>query len=70
MVLSINNLTSKNRGITMFGFFKKTDEAPKKKRPYKPIKVVGGGNPWQKRNAKYAKQDAKREKRQDRTGNK
>ena len=37
---------------------------------HKPTKVVGGGNPWQKRNAKYAKQDAKREKRQDRTGNK
>lgn len=29
-----------------------------------------GSNPWQKKNAKYAKQDAKREKRQMRTGNK
>lgn len=32
----------------MFGF-KKKDEKPKKKREYKPAKVVGGGNPWQKK---------------------
>ncbi|MBF9052717.1 hypothetical protein LSUCC1028_00475 [Rhodobacterales bacterium LSUCC1028] len=54
----------------MFGFFKKREEPPKKKREYKPAKVVGGGNPWQKKNAKYAKQDEKRENRQMRTGNK
>lgn len=33
-------------------------------------KAGGGGNPWQKKNAKYAKQDAKRHERQMRTGNK
>lgn len=54
----------------MFGFFKKKAEEPKKKRDYKPAKVVGAGNPWQKRNAKNAKQDEKREGRQMRTGNK
>mgnify|MGYP001375090487 CR=1 FL=1 len=53
----------------MFGF-KKKDEKPKKKREYKPAKVVGGGNPWQKKNAKYARQDEKRHDRQMRTGNK
>ena len=54
----------------MFGFFKKKEEAPKKKTNYKPAKVVGGGNPWQKKNEKNAKQDEKRESRQMRTGNK
>ena len=54
----------------MFGLFKKKEEAPKKKRAYKPAKVVGGGNPWQKKNEKNAKRDEKREKRQMRTGNK
>jgi len=53
----------------MFGLFDKK-ETPKKKRTNKPAKAVGGGNPWQKRNAKYAKQDEKRENRQMRTGNK
>jgi len=53
----------------MFGLFTKKEEAPKRKRTYKPAKVFGGGNPWQKKNAKYAKQDEKREKRQMRTGN-
>ena len=53
----------------MFGF-KKKDEKPKKKREYKPTKVVGAGNPWQKKNEKNARRDEKREKRQMRTGNK
>ena len=53
----------------MFGLFTKKEEAPKRKRTYKPAKVFGGGNPWQKKKAKYAKQDEKREKRQMRKGN-
>jgi len=55
--------------MRMFGF-KKKDEKPKKKREYKPAKVVGAGNPWQKKNEKNSRQDEKREKRQMRTGNK
>lgn len=54
----------------MFGFFKKKEEPKKKAKKYKPAKVVGAGNPWQKRNEKYARQDEKRESRQMRTGNK
>ena len=52
------------------GFSKPKQTAPKKKLPNNPIKAVGAGNPWQKRNAKYDRQDEKRHERQMRTGNK